>query len=54
LSIMSEIVAVRRGGSGRPMAESAAHQVMNNLDQPGHELPAATLPAAVSIKSKDR
>jgi xanthine dehydrogenase accessory factor len=54
LSIMSEIVAVRRGGSGRPMAEPGAHQLMSNLDQPGHELHAATLPAAVSIKSKDR
>lgn len=54
LSIMSEIVAVRRGGSGRPMAELAAHQLESNLDQRNHGLHAATLPATVSTESKDR
>ena len=55
LSIISEVVAVRRGGSGRPMAESAAvHQLEANLKNPDHELNAPTLPAAVSTESKDR
>jgi xanthine dehydrogenase accessory factor len=55
LSIISEVVAVRRGGSGRPMAESAVvHQLEANLKNPDHELDAPTLPAAVSTKSKGR
>ena len=54
LSIISEVVAVRRGGSGHPMAELPAQQLEGNLDQPNHRLDAATLPAPVSIESKDR
>lgn len=53
LSIMSEVVAVRRGGSGRPMAESAEVRLLeSNLDNPDHELKAPTLPASVSSESK--
>jgi xanthine dehydrogenase accessory factor len=53
LSIMSEVVAVRRGGSGRPMAETTAvHHLEADLDQSDHELDAPILPAAVSSESK--
>jgi len=53
LSIMSEVVAVRRGGSGRPMAETAAvRQLEANFDQPDQELEAPTLSAAGSPDSK--
>ena len=49
LSIMSEVVAVRRGGSGRPMAESAAvRQREANVDNPEQALDAPTLPVTVS------
>jgi xanthine dehydrogenase accessory factor len=55
LSIMSEIVAVRRGGSGQPMAENAAvRQLEANLDNPAQTLGAPTLPPAVSSESKGR
>jgi xanthine/CO dehydrogenase XdhC/CoxF family maturation factor len=55
LSIISEVVAVRRGGSGRPMAENASvRQLEANLDQPDHELVAPTLSATVSGESKAR
>jgi xanthine dehydrogenase accessory factor len=46
LSIISEVVAVRRGGSGRPMA-AAVHQLEANLQNPDHELNAPALPAVV-------
>ena len=53
LSIMSEVIAVRRGGSGQPMAESAAvHQREANLDDSGHALDAPTLPATASSEAK--
>jgi xanthine dehydrogenase accessory factor len=55
LSIMSEIVAVRRGGSGQPMAATAAvRQLEANLDHPDQALDAPTLPGAVSSESKGR
>jgi xanthine dehydrogenase accessory factor len=53
LSIMSEVVAVRRGGSGQPMAESAAlRQLEANLDNPAQTLDAPTFPPAVSSEAK--
>jgi len=53
LSIMSEAVAVRRGGSGQPMAESAAvRQREANLDNSDHALDAPTLPATASSEAK--
>ncbi|MBV8213921.1 MAG: XdhC family protein, partial [Verrucomicrobia bacterium] len=53
LSIMSEIVAVRRGGTGQPMAETAVvRQPEANLDQSDHELNAPGLPATISTESK--
>jgi xanthine dehydrogenase accessory factor len=53
LSIISEVVAVRRGGSGRPMAENAAvRQLEANLDQSNHDLAVSTLSATVSGESK--
>jgi xanthine/CO dehydrogenase XdhC/CoxF family maturation factor len=55
LSIMSEVVAVRRGGSGQPMAATGAvRQLEANLDNQDHVLDAPTLPAAVSSESKGR
>jgi len=55
LSIMSEVVAVRRGGSGQPMATTAAvRQLEANLDHPDHALDAPTLPSAVPSESKGR
>ena len=55
LSIISEVVAVRRGGSGQPMAEPGTvqeHQV--NLKNSDHELQAPTSPTPVSSESKGR
>jgi xanthine dehydrogenase accessory factor len=55
LSIMSEVVAVRRGGSGQPMAATAAvRQLEANLDNPDQALDDPTLPGAVSSESKGR
>jgi xanthine dehydrogenase accessory factor len=55
LSIMSEVVAVRRGGTGKPMAATAAIRHLEaNLDNPDHVSDAPTLPPAVSSESKGR
>ena len=55
LSIMSEVVAVRRGGTGKPMAATAVvRQLEANLDNPDRVLDAPTLPPAVSSESKGR
>jgi xanthine dehydrogenase accessory factor len=53
LSIMSEVVAVRRGGTGHPLAATAAvRQLEANIDNPDHPLEAPSLPDTVSSESK--
>jgi xanthine/CO dehydrogenase XdhC/CoxF family maturation factor len=55
LSIMSEVVAVRRGGTGQPMAATAAvRQLEANPDNPDQVLDAPTLSAEVSSEPKVR
>jgi xanthine dehydrogenase accessory factor len=52
LSIISEVVAVRRGGSGRPMVEAAAsYRREMQIDNPHQVLSACAMPAAHSTGS---
>jgi xanthine dehydrogenase accessory factor len=51
LSIISEVVAVRRGGSGRPMMEAvASRRRQTNVHKPDQELSARTAPMADSAE----
>jgi xanthine dehydrogenase accessory factor len=55
LSIISEVVAVRRGGSGQPMATTpTVRQLEANLDNPDQALNAPTLSNTVSSEAKGR
>jgi xanthine dehydrogenase accessory factor len=52
LSIISEVVAVRRGGSGRPMAEAAASRRREtDIDKPHQVVNACPMPVGNSTES---